>query len=89
MTGHRPAVVHLRFFAGARAATGVDAVDLALEASVTLEEALGLITAAPGQPLDLVLARCSFLVNSVATTDRQRVLHPGDRVDVMPPFAGG
>ncbi|MBC7518673.1 MAG: MoaD/ThiS family protein [Microbacteriaceae bacterium] len=89
MTAYPSTTVHLRFFAGARAATGRDAIDLTLGASGTLEEALGLLIPASDQPLDRVLARCSFLINSVATTDRQRVLHDGDRVDVMPPFAGG
>jgi molybdopterin converting factor small subunit len=36
-----------------------------------------------------VFARCSFIVNGVATTDRARVLDDGDSLDVLPPFAGG
>jgi molybdopterin synthase sulfur carrier subunit len=36
-----------------------------------------------------VIAKCSFLVNGIAETDRSRVLIDGDTVDVLPPFAGG
>jgi molybdopterin synthase sulfur carrier subunit len=36
-----------------------------------------------------VIAKCSFLVNGVAESDPARALVDGDRVDVLPPFAGG
>lgn len=39
--------------------------------------------------LATVLARCSFLVNGVSEQDKDRVLRPGDELDVLPPFAGG
>lgn len=39
--------------------------------------------------LGTVLARCSFLVNGTSEQDPARVLHPGDELDVLPPFAGG
>ena len=81
--------VRLRFFASARAATGLDELELALPAGATITDSLARVAAAPGQPLDRVLARCSFLVNTVATTDRDTVLDDGDIIDVMPPFAGG
>lgn len=38
---------------------------------------------------DSVIARCSFLVNEIATSDPGDPLVGGDRVDVLPPFAGG
>jgi molybdopterin synthase sulfur carrier subunit len=81
--------VHLRFFASARAAAGVDEQRVLLPAGATIDDALGYVTGAPGQPIDRVLARCSFLVNTIATTDRGTALSDGDTVDVMPPFAGG
>lgn len=84
-----PAVIQLRFFAGARAATGVDTIDLAVPAGASLGDALAQLTPASGQQLDRVLDRCSFLINAIATTDRRVILSDGDRVDVMPPFAGG
>lgn len=81
--------VRLRFFASARAAAGVAEQQLSLPAGATIDDALALVPAAPGQPLEGVLSRCSFLVNTVATTDRGTPLGDGDLVDVMPPFAGG
>lgn len=36
-----------------------------------------------------LLPTCSFLVNSVAQTERKVLLHPGDQIDVLPQFAGG
>ncbi|WP_328796251.1 MoaD/ThiS family protein [Marisediminicola senii] len=81
--------VRMRFFASARAATGLDETTLSLPTGATIGDALSRLDAAPGQPLDRVLARCSFLVNAVATTDRAVTLGDGDLVDVMPPFAGG
>ena len=83
------AIVRLRFFASARAATGLDEQSVSLPAGSTIAQTLARVTAAPGQPLERVLARCSFLVNSVSTTDRETVLGDGDTVDVLPPFAGG
>ncbi|MDO4028350.1 hypothetical protein [Clavibacter michiganensis] len=36
-----------------------------------------------------VLARCTYLVEGVATTDRDAPLTAGSAVDVLPPFSGG
>ncbi|HEV7956391.1 MAG: Molybdenum cofactor biosynthesis protein MoaD [Microbacteriaceae bacterium] len=81
--------VHLRLFASARAATGLAELTLRLPAGATIAQALAELSPAPGQPLGQVLARCSFLLNAVATTDRSTELSEGDRLDVLPPFAGG
>lgn len=81
--------VTVRFFASARAATGMDEVRLELPPLASIADALQQVTAAPGQPLEQVLSRCSFLVNAVSTTDRATELSDGDVIDVMPPFAGG
>ncbi len=81
--------VTVRFFASAKAATGVDDVRLGLPSGASIADALRQLTAAPGQPLEQVLSRCSFLVNAVSTTDRATKLSDGDVIDVMPPFAGG
>lgn len=40
------------------------------------------------ESLAAVFARCSFLVNAEASP-ADSVLDDGDRVDVLPPFAGG
>ncbi|MBC7725985.1 MAG: MoaD/ThiS family protein [Burkholderiaceae bacterium] len=79
----------LRFFASARAATGLNETRIDLGPDWSIGDALGTLVAAPGEPLDRVLARCSFLVNTLSTTDTSTVLSDGDVVDVMPPFAGG
>ncbi|WP_435079844.1 MoaD/ThiS family protein [Clavibacter michiganensis] len=36
-----------------------------------------------------VLARCTYLVEGVATTDCDAPLTDGSAVDVLPPFSGG
>ncbi|QHO71013.1 hypothetical protein BHD05_06135 [Marisediminicola antarctica] len=81
--------VTVRLFASARAATGVGELRLAVPAGASIADALQQLTAAPGEPLEQVLSRCSFLVNAVSTTDRATKLSDGDVIDVMPPFAGG
>jgi sulfur-carrier protein len=72
-------LVTVRFFAAARTAAG--------ERSVSIEAAN--IQAILNRFDDPVIARCSFLVNGVATTDPTTALTAGDEVDVLPPFAGG
>jgi molybdopterin converting factor small subunit len=77
--GHGQLVVHVRFFAAARAAVGADAMDVEAH---TIADVIARWD-------DPVLVRCSFLVNGIATTDRTRRLADGDSLDVLPPFAGG
>jgi sulfur-carrier protein len=72
-------MVELRFFAAARDAVG------AAEISV----APGTLASVLDRFDSPVIARCSFLVNGVAATDLSLPLTDGDRVDVLPPFAGG
>ena len=76
----------VRYFAGARAASGVDTED---RAAGTLEELVAQIVDAHGDRLERVLTACSFLVDGTATRDRATALSPGAVVDVLPPFAGG
>ena len=76
----------VRYFAGARAASGVDTEPC--EAG-TLDELVGRIVAAHGERLERVLTACSFLVDGTQTRDRATGLAPGSVVDVLPPFAGG
>jgi sulfur-carrier protein len=79
-------LVTVRYFAGARAASGVDTESCA---AVTLEELVGRIVEAHGERLERVLTACSFLVDGTQTRDRTLQLSPGAVVDVLPPFAGG
>ncbi|MGY1811368.1 MoaD/ThiS family protein [Blastococcus sp. SYSU D00820] len=78
--------VTVRYFAGARAASGVDTET---RAAATLEELVGQIVADHGERLERVLTACSFLVDGTSTRDRAQRLAPGAVVDVLPPFAGG
>jgi sulfur-carrier protein len=78
--------VTVRYFAGARAATGVDTET---RDAGTLEELVGQLVDSHGERLERVLTACSFLVDGTTTRNRSLVLSPGSVVDVLPPFAGG
>jgi molybdopterin synthase sulfur carrier subunit len=79
-------MITVRYFAGARAAVGVDTET---RDAGTLEELVGQIVDAHGERLQRVLTACSFLVDGTSTRDRALRLGPGAVVDVLPPFAGG
>jgi molybdopterin converting factor small subunit len=79
-------VVTVRYFAGARAASGVDTES---RDAATLHELVGQIVDEHGEKLERVLTACSFLVDGTSTRDRALALAPGATVDVLPPFAGG
>ena len=84
---HPPsATVTVRYFAGARAAAGVDSE---ARAAATLDQLVAQIVDEHGERLARVLAACSFLVDGTAARDRRSALAPGAVVDVLPPFAGG
>ncbi|WP_235564786.1 MoaD/ThiS family protein [Modestobacter sp. Leaf380] len=84
--GTETGTVTVRYFAGARAAVGVDTET---RHAGSLEELVGQIVADHGEKLERVLTACSFLVDGTSTRDRALVLSPGAVVDVLPPFAGG
>lgn len=84
--------VTLRFFAAAKAATGLDEVLGTFEHEPTIGELVAGIAPGPASDADelqAILRRCSFLVDGVSTRDRALVVPSGSVVDVMPPFAGG
>ena len=77
--------VTVRYWAGARAAAGVDAETLPVPGSV------GALTAALADAhpaLGSVLPVCSLLVDGLAASGDDSV-PPGAVVEVPPPFAGG
>ncbi|HEY4605613.1 MAG TPA: MoaD/ThiS family protein [Blastococcus sp.] len=78
--------VTVRYFAGARAASGVDTETRDAD---SLDQLVGQIVEAHGEKLERVLTACSFLVDGTTTRDRALALAPGAVVDVLPPFAGG
>ena len=78
--------VTVRYFAGARAAAGVDTE---ARDAASLEQLVGQLVADHGERLERVLTACSFLVDGTQAHDRAAPLPPGAVVDVLPPFAGG
>jgi sulfur-carrier protein len=78
--------VTVRYFSGARAASGVDTETRDAD---SLDQLVGQIVQAHGEKLERVLTACSFLVDGTTTRDRALALAPGAVVDVLPPFAGG
>jgi molybdopterin converting factor small subunit len=79
-----PATVTVRYWAGARAAAGVDAES---QSGETLGAVLAAATAAHPD-LEPVVAVSTFLVDGRAS-DRGVAMNEGMTVEVLPPFAGG
>lgn len=78
--------VQVHLFAAAAAELGADELTVH---GATLGAVLGALVDGAGETARQVVSRCSLLVNGVATGDLERPLVEGDRVDVLPPFAGG
>ncbi|MBO0840017.1 MAG: MoaD/ThiS family protein [Sciscionella sp.] len=81
--------IRVRYFAGARAAAGVDEEPVLVPDGGTVEDALAEIGSRRGEGLCTVLRACSFLLDGIAVHDRARPLADGALLDVLPPFAGG
>jgi len=77
-------VAEVRYFAAAAEAAGRDAEHLS---AATVGELRAVLEARYGDAMARVLRSGSFLVDGVVSRDPDRAL--GDRVDVLPPFAGG
>ena len=80
--------VSLNYWAGARAAAGVDAE---LFTSTSVAEALQQAKATRDDRFSRVIQACSLLIDGIAASgaDLDRPLTRSVRVDVLPPFAGG
>ncbi|MGO2607080.1 MAG: MoaD/ThiS family protein [Brachybacterium tyrofermentans] len=76
----------VRLFAGAAAEYGAD---VATVQGGSVREALTDLLRGAAPDAARVIDRSSILVNAVACTDRDQELRDGDRLDVLPPFAGG
>lgn len=83
----------VRYWAGAKAAAGVDHDEIAVEGAITLTD---LMTRAvklhPGTRLGDVVQICSVLIGdrpSSAEDPDQVMVAPGATVEFLPPFAGG
>jgi molybdopterin synthase sulfur carrier subunit len=81
--------IQVRYFAGARAASGLDEEFLALPAGATVSDASTAISERHGEKLSGVLTACSFLVDGIAVRSPSTRLSDGVQLDVLPPFAGG
>lgn len=93
--------MQINFFAAARAAAGTPSltVELGQLPAPTLAGLQAYLTreftgATPsGQTLADILPRCTFLVDGVAASadclDDAKLLQGAQRLDVLPPFAGG
>lgn len=80
--------VHVRYFAAARAAAGVEEETLGLAAGTSVKGLVAMLSARDPK-LAAVLDRCSFLCDGVAVRNRAEPLETNQTVDVLPPFAGG
>ena len=79
--------VTVRYWAGARAAAGVETETVSAAAAATVGELVDVLaTARPA--LAPVLAVASLLVDGRAGSGRDPI-PPGALVEVLPPFAGG
>jgi molybdopterin synthase sulfur carrier subunit len=85
----RSATVRVRYFAGARAAAGVEEERIELPADSTVHDLVTALCARHGDGLSRVLTASSFLLDGVAVRNRGVTLDNGVGVDVLPPFAGG
>ena len=81
-------LVSLHYWAGARAAAGVEAESIQ---TTSIGAALRQAQAKRDERFSRVIQACSLLVDGVAVHpgDLDRVLTEPVRVDVLPPFAGG
>lgn len=81
--------IEVHYFAAAAQAAGRTEERLELPAGTTLA-GLRELLAGRGLEMAKVIGASSYLVNSVsAPADSLAELHDRDRVDVLPPFAGG
>jgi sulfur-carrier protein len=92
--GTSESTVLVRYWAGARAASGVESDAVPVDEGTTLADVLHRVRElhADRPKLRDVVAVCSVLVGDrpLGKTDPADVaLRPGDTVELLPPFAGG
>lgn len=81
--------IEVRYFAAARAASGVEAEKIQLADGATIDDVLAALRVEHGTELACVLQRCSYLLDEVAVRDRGLSVTGASTLDVLPPFAGG
>lgn len=80
-------MVEVRYFAAVADAVGKQSEALELPAAATIGDLRVALTSAYGSDLTPILDACAFLVGDELTRNAGARLT--DRVDVLPPFAGG
>lgn len=81
--------VLVRYFASARAASGVEEEKVQLPLGASVSEVLEVLRERHPEKLPRVLESAGFLLDGVAVRDRSRPVPDGAELDVLPPFAGG
>ncbi|PRX50256.1 molybdopterin converting factor small subunit [Prauserella shujinwangii] len=81
--------VLVRYFASARAASGVDEELVRLPGGASVADAVAELRRLHPGDLPRILEAASFLLDGLAVRDTARELPDGSELDVLPPFAGG
>jgi molybdopterin converting factor small subunit len=84
-----PTTVRIRYFAGARGATGLAEETVSMPEGATVADLVADMGGRHGEKLGRVLTACSFLLDGVAVRDLSTAVRNGADLDVLPPFAGG
>ncbi|WP_410655624.1 MoaD/ThiS family protein [Amycolatopsis sp. lyj-112] len=79
----------VRYFASARAATGLDEEKVTLPDGARVADAVTRLRELHPEKLPKLLEAVSFLLDGVAVRDLTRPLTDAAELDVLPPFAGG
>ena len=79
--------VTVRYFAAAAEAAGLEEEQIVVEPDATLASLKAVLAARYGDQMRKVMDAGSFLIDQVVRRDPTAAL--SDRVDVLPPFAGG
>lgn len=85
-------MIHVRYWAAAKAAAGTAEEDLATEVPLTLAEVVRRCAELHPGRLPDVLRACSTVVDDrpMASSDpTSTMVDPGQTVEFLPPFAGG
>lgn len=83
------ATVTVRYFAGARAASGVTTESREFRRGITVAGLLAELNHAHGMRLSRVLSACSFLLDGRAVRNLDTAIYLEAELDILPPFAGG
>ncbi|GGN77836.1 MoaD/ThiS family protein [Nocardia sp. NPDC055029] len=80
-------MVEVRYFAAIADAVGKNTESLELPPGATVADLRATLAATYGSEVDSLVGVCAFLIGDELTRDPSAMLR--DRVDVLPPFAGG